>query len=71
MKCNVGKTDKIVRVILGIVIGVIGIYFKSWWGLIGLIPIITALVGFCPLYAPFKISTAKAQTEEKKEESSE
>ena len=52
-----GKTDRVVRIILGIVIGALGIYFNSWWGLIGLIPLLTALVGVCPLYMPFKIST--------------
>jgi len=61
MKCNVGRSDKIFRVILGIIIGGVGIYFKSWWGLIGLIPLVTAAVGYCPLYCPFKISTVKKE----------
>lgn len=58
MKCNIGKADKIIRFILGGAIIIAGIIFKSWLGLIGLIPIITALVGWCPLYYPFKISTS-------------
>ncbi|MDA3872284.1 MAG: DUF2892 domain-containing protein [Candidatus Marinimicrobia bacterium] len=66
MKCNVGKTDKIIRIILGIVIGVIGIYYKSWWGLIGIIPIITGLISWCPIYMPFKISTICDKTTEDK-----
>ncbi|MBW1678756.1 MAG: DUF2892 domain-containing protein, partial [Deltaproteobacteria bacterium] len=36
MKRNVGKVDQVVRVIIGIVIVVLGICFKSWWGVIGL-----------------------------------
>lgn len=59
MKANMGKTDKIIRVILGIAIVALGVYFKSWWGAIGLIPLLTATISWCPLYAPFKISTRK------------
>jgi len=57
MKCNVGKTDKRVRAVVGVVIIVIGVYFKSWWGAIGILPLLTAITGFCPGYVPFKIST--------------
>lgn len=59
MKCNVGKTDKIIRWIIGLIIILIGVYFRSWWGLLGLIPIVTALIGLCPLYLPFGINTCK------------
>jgi len=62
LKCNIGKTDKILRFILGLVIIGIGVYFKSWWGLIGLIPILTAVIGWTPLYVPFGISTCKKNT---------
>ncbi len=60
MKKNVGKADKVIRIILGLVIVVLGFVYSSWWGLIGLIPLGTAFMGFCPLYAPFKISTNKS-----------
>jgi len=66
MNCNIGKTDKIVRIVAGIVIAAVGIAAKSWWGLLAVIPIGTAVVGWCPLYVPFKISTAKKETAEKK-----
>ncbi|MEG8947865.1 YgaP family membrane protein [Rosettibacter firmus] len=66
MKKNIGSTDKILRVIIGILIIAIGLITKSWWGLIGLIPIATALIGWCPLYAPFGITTCKTQSEEQK-----
>jgi len=59
MKRNVGKTDKVIRIIVGLAIGVAGYYFKSWWGLIGIIPLLTALTNFCPLYVLFKIKTCK------------
>jgi hypothetical protein len=66
MKCNVGKTDRIIRIVVGIVIIAVGFYFKSWWGAIGLIPILTAVIRFCPAYVPLKINTDKT-TEGKKD----
>ncbi len=59
MKKNVGTTDRWIRVIIGLAIIGAGIYFKSWWGLVGLIPIGTALAGTCLLYLPFRISSRK------------
>ncbi len=59
MKCNVGKADKAFRIIVGAVIILAGVYFQSWWGAVGAIPLITAVVGWCPAYIPFGISTCK------------
>jgi len=59
MEPNIGKIDRLVRGIVGVVIILAGIYFKSWWGAIGLIPLITALLRYCPLYIPLKINTYK------------
>jgi len=59
MKQNVGNPDKIIRIILAIIIAALGFYYKNWWGLVALIPLITAFMGFCPLYPLFKISTKK------------
>ena len=58
MKCNMGSGDRIVRGIVGIVALAAGYYFQSWWGLIGLIPLVTAIVRWCPAYVPFGLSTA-------------
>ncbi len=65
MKANVGSIDRIIRVIAGLAILGAGYYFKSWWGLVGLVPIFTGLFRFCPAYLPFGISTC-ARTEGKK-----
>ena len=59
MSKNVGKIDSSIRIILGLIIVLLGFYFQSWWGLIGIIPIATAFISFCPLYAIFKMSTCK------------
>jgi hypothetical protein len=61
MKANVGKADKVIRIVLGVAMMAAGIYFKSWWGAIGLIPIITASISWCPLYAPLGIKTCKTE----------
>ena len=65
MKKNIGSTDRMIRIILGFVILIIGIVAKSWWGLVGLIPVVTALIGWCPAYVPFGIST-KSETKQEK-----
>lgn len=59
MKPNVGTSDRIVRYVLGCAILGVGYYYKSWWALVGLGPIITATVRFCPAYLPFDLSTCK------------
>ena len=59
MKTNVGSTDKIIRILLGIVIMAAGYFYSSWLGLIGIIPVLTVFMGFCPLYSIFGISTCK------------
>lgn len=57
MVCNMGKADRTIRGILGVVVLLAGLVFKTWWGLIGLVPLVTAMVGVCPAYIPFKINT--------------
>ncbi len=59
MKHNVGKADKVIRIILAIIIAGLGYYFKSWWGLVAIVPLATAFMNFCPLYPIFGISTCK------------
>lgn len=64
MKTNVGSLDRIIRVILGCAILGAGYYFKSWWGLIGAVPLLTAVFGFCPAYLPFGLNTCSLKREE-------
>lgn len=61
MKANVGKIDKTLRIIAGIAIIVAGIFFQSWWGAIGLLPLITGSLNWCPVYIPFGISTCSKE----------
>lgn len=59
MKSNVGKTDRMIRVVLGVCIIAAGVYYNSWWGVIGVLPILTAAIGWCPGYVPFGITSCK------------
>ena len=59
MKQNIGSADRAIRIVAGLIIIFIGIYFKSWWGVIGVLPIITAALGWCPAYLPFGINSCK------------
>lgn len=61
MKKNIGNSDRTIRLILGSIIVIVGVVYGSWLGLIGLVPILTALVGWCPLYVPFGISTCRTK----------
>lgn len=62
MKHNVGSTDRAIRIIAGLVLialaatGTVGA-----WGWIGVVPLATGLIGWCPAYAPFGISTCKTR----------
>jgi len=58
MKENVGSIDRLIRVILGLVIAILGVIFDSWWGLIGIIPLATGIFKVCPLYMLLGKSTA-------------
>jgi hypothetical protein len=59
MKPNVGNTEKYFRIGLSVIIFAAGIYFKSWWGLVGLVPLLSGVFNFCPIYALLGISTFK------------
>ncbi len=59
---NVGGIDKILRIIVGIVL-IAGVFVLPGvlnpWGWIGLIPLLTGLFNFCPLYPMLGINTSK------------
>jgi len=63
MKCNVGKSEQAIRIGLGILIVLAGLYYNSWWGLIGLMPIITGIIRYCPVSDIFGVSTCEVDEE--------
>lgn len=62
MKANVGGLDRAVRVVVGVGLialaatGTVGV-----WGYLGVVPLVTATLGWCPAYLPFGISTCKTR----------
>ncbi|RLD38954.1 MAG: DUF2892 domain-containing protein [Bacteroidetes bacterium] len=59
MKKNVGTIDKVIRIILAVIIGALGYYYQSWWGLIAIVPLLTGFIGYCPAWSIFGLSTCK------------
>ncbi|MFA5512893.1 MAG: DUF2892 domain-containing protein [Candidatus Kapaibacterium sp.] len=59
MKKNVGKNDLILRFVIGLSIGVCSLLFDSLWGLLGILPIASGLIGYCPFYAIFGFNTCE------------
>ncbi|MBS7670502.1 YgaP family membrane protein [Croceicoccus gelatinilyticus] len=58
MPVNEGKLDRILRVVVGLfVIALVFVGPQTSWGWLGLIPLITGLVGFCPLYRIVGLNT--------------
>jgi hypothetical protein len=60
MQKNVGSADKVVRIVIGL--GLLGFALLSesparWWGLVGVVPLLTAAMGNCPLYSILGMST--------------
>jgi hypothetical protein len=64
---NVGSVDRIVRIVVGLVLIAyaipIGFHQTGWnWtGWIGVVPLLTAIFGYCPAYSLFGISTGSAK----------
>lgn len=66
MKQNEGFIDRAIRVLVGI--GFLSLAFwgpQSVWGYFGLVPLITGLVGYCPAYTLFGISTCPSTSNSK------
>lgn len=58
MMKNVGTVDKVIRIILGLVlIALVFVGPQTPWGWIGIIPLATGLIGFCPLYSVLGMNT--------------
>ena len=58
LKKNEGTADRVVRVLLGLaILSLVFVGPKTFWGWAGLVPLLTGLVGNCPLYSIFGINT--------------
>jgi len=64
MKANVGGIDRALRVVAGLALLSIVVLAEGagrWWGLIGLVPLFTGLVRWCPAYTMFGWNTCPLQ----------
>ncbi|KIF80726.1 YgaP family membrane protein [Noviherbaspirillum autotrophicum] len=62
MNANIGTVDKAIRLILAAVFFSLFFFLQGdlkWIALIGIVPLVTALVNWCPLYAIFGVKTCK------------
>ena len=62
-KTNEGTIDRVLRVIVGLaLIAIVFVGPKTPWGWVGLVPLLTGLVGTCPLYSILGIRTCKLKS---------
>ena len=60
MTANVGGIDRVLRAVLGVVlIALVFVGPQTPWGWLGLVPLLTGVVGFCPLYRLVGVNTCK------------
>lgn len=62
MEANVGGFDRGARIVLGIALVLFALFSESayrWWGLVGIVPLLTGLVRWCPVYVPLGIRTCR------------
>ena len=60
MKCNIGHTDRVLRMTVGVTLmGLAGYGIVGTWGGIGIIPLVTGMMGNCPAYSLLGLNTAK------------
>ena len=58
---NVGSIDRVIRIGIGIVlISLVFVGPHTLWGLVGIVPLLTSFVGYCPLYSVLGIRTCRA-----------
>ncbi|MDA8381874.1 MAG: DUF2892 domain-containing protein [Betaproteobacteria bacterium] len=59
---NEGVADRVIRVIIGIVLlALVFVGPRTPWGWIGLLPLVTGIIGWCPAYSLFRIRTTPAR----------
>lgn len=64
MKANVGGVDKVARIVVGAGLLSLVVFLEGnarWWGLVGLVPLLTGIFNFCPAYTLLGIRTCPLQ----------
>ena len=60
MKKNIGGIDKSIRILVGVALIVWAVAGGPIWAWIGVLPLFTGLIGWCPAYLPFGLSSCKS-----------
>jgi len=61
MQTNIGSIDRALRIVVGIVlIAMVFVGPQTPWGWIGVVPLLTALIGWCPAYSIFGFKTQRS-----------
>jgi hypothetical protein len=63
MQSNIGKTDRLIRTALAFIIIFGSIYIGGLLAIFGIVILLTAVIGWCPIYALFRLCTTKEQEE--------
>jgi uncharacterized SAM-binding protein YcdF (DUF218 family) len=63
MLTNMNKADRLIRMAVSFIIAFSSLYFSALWAILGILILLTAIMGWCPIYALFHLSTAKEQSE--------
>ncbi len=59
---NIGNLDKVLRLLVGIIgVTIVFVGPQTAWGWLGLVPLITGLINFCPLYKVLGLNTSSAK----------
>jgi hypothetical protein len=59
---NIGPIDRAIRLVAGLaLLSLVVTGPQTWWGLLGIVPLVTALIGWCPPYALLGFSTCNAR----------
>jgi Protein of unknown function (DUF2892) len=64
MTINEGKTDRTLRIVVGILLLGLALFLEGnlrWLGLVGLVPLATGILGNCPVYILFGMNTCQSQ----------
>lgn len=59
MTQNLGTLDRALRALVGLALAIWGLSTQNWLGALALIPLGTALIGWCPLYRPLGLNTKR------------
>ena len=64
MKTNEGGTDRMLRVVAGLVLlGLAATGTVGWWGWLGIVPLATGLIGWCPVYTVLGLNTCALKSD--------